>query len=135
MDVRMQDRLPLRRLPVLKVLLAQLAAVFLMTVVLSVVAGWTAVYSAAFGGLVAWLPNVYFALMAFRYRGARAARNIVKSFYAGEAGKFVLTAVLFALVFVSVKPLNAPVLFGAFIVTQMVNWFAPLVSKVRPLRP
>lgn len=135
MDVRTQSRLPLRRLPVFKVLIAQILVVILIAAVLTVVRGWTAGYSAICGGLVAWLPNLYFALKAFRYSGARAARDILKSFYAGEAGKFVLTAVLFALVFTGVKPLDAPVLFGAFIVTQMVSWFAPLLIKAKPLRP
>ena len=135
MDMRSQERLPLRRLPVLKVLLTQILVVLLIAAVVTVVRGWTAGYSAICGGLVAWLPNVYFARKAFRYSGARAAKDILKSFYAGEAGKFVLTAALFAMVFTGVKPLDAPVLFGAFIVTQMVNWFAPLLIKAKPLRP
>ena len=135
MDVRTQNRLPLSRLPVLKVLLAQIMVVILIFAFLSVARGWTAGYSAVCGGLIAWLPNLYFALKAFRYSGARAAKDILKSFYAGEAGKFVLTAVMFALVFACVKPIDAPVLFGAFILTQMVSWFAPLLIKAKPLRP
>lgn len=135
MDVRTPNRLPLRRLPVFRLLLAQILVVILISVLLSVVRGWCAGYSAICGGLIAWLPNLYFALKAFRHSGARAAKEILRSFYAGEAGKFVLTAILFALVFVSVKPLDVPILFGAFIVTQMVSWFAPLLIKAKPLRP
>ena len=91
--------------------------------------GDVAGYSGLCGGLIAWLPNLYFAHKAFRFSGARAAQAIVRSFYAGEAGKLVLTAVLFALVFAGVKPLDAADLFGVFLLTQLVNWFAPLLMK------
>ncbi|MBF7728883.1 F0F1 ATP synthase subunit I [Pseudomonas sp. N040] len=135
MDVRMQTRLPLHRLAVFKVLIAQLIVVLLICVLLLVWRGWIAGYSGLFGGAIAWLPNLYFAKKAFSFSGARAAREILRSFYAGEAGKFVLTAVLFALVFAGVRPVDAPALFGAFIATQMVGWFAPLLIKAKPSRP
>ena len=134
-NVRMQNRLPLHQLPVFQVLIAQLVVVILISAVLLVWFGWNSGYSGFLGGVIAWLPNLYFAQKAFRYSGARAARDILKSFYAGEAGKFVLTAVLFALVFVGVKPLDARAVFAVFILTQMVSWFAPLLIKAKPLRP
>jgi hypothetical protein len=40
------------------------------------------------------------------------ATAIVRSFYAGEAGKLILTAVLFALTFAGVKPLAPLAYFG-----------------------
>ena len=135
MNVRMQKRLPLHQLPVFQVLIAQLAVVFLISAALLLWLGWNSGYSGFLGGAIAWLPNLYFAHKAFRYSGARAARDILKSFYAGEAGKFVFTAALFALVFVGVKPLDARSVFAAFILTQMVSWFAPLLIKAKPLRP
>ncbi len=48
--------------------------------------GVVAGYSGLCGGLIALLPNMYFAHRAFRFPGARAAQAIVRSFYAGEAG-------------------------------------------------
>ena len=92
-------------------------------------------YSGLCGGLIAWLPNLYFAHKAFRFSGARAAQSIVRSFYAGEAGKLILTAVLFALAFVVVKPLEAPALFGIFVLALSVGWFAPLLMRTRLSRP
>ena len=65
---------------------------------------------------------------------AHAARDIVRSFYSGEAGKLILTAVLFALTFAGVKPLSAPALFGVYLLTLMVNAGAPLLLK-KPTRP
>lgn len=127
MERRMPKRLPFHRLPVFPVLVAQLIVLLLAAAV-----GWqwrgnVAGYSALIGGVIAWLPNLYFAHKAFRFSGARAAREIVRSFYAGEAGKLILTFVLFALAFAGVKPMEAPMLFGAYLLTLMVSWFSPLL--------
>lgn len=89
--------------------------------------GATTGISALLGGLIAWLPGCYFAFRAFRHRGARAARRIVRSFYAGEVGKMALTMVMFTLVFIYVKPLNALALFGAYAAVLTLNWTVPLL--------
>lgn len=135
MDARTPNRLPFHRLPVFPVLLAQLAVILLAATALFGWRGMVSGYSGLCGGLIAWLPNLYFAHKAFRFSGARAAQNIVRSFYAGEAGKLILTAVLFALAFVVVKPLEAPTLFGIFVLTLSVGWFAPLLMRTRLSRP
>ncbi|WP_107329989.1 F0F1 ATP synthase subunit I [Metapseudomonas otitidis] len=135
MDIRTPNRLPFHRLPVFPVLLVQGVVLLIATVVLWQWRGTVAGYSGLCGGLIAWLPNLYFAQKAFRYSGARAAQAIVRSFYAGEMGKLILTAVLFALTFAGVKPLEAPALFGAFLLTQSVSWFAPLLMRTRYSKP
>lgn len=135
MDVRKQNRLPFHRLAVFPVLLTQLAVLLLAAAVLYATRGAVSGYSGLCGGLIAWLPNLYFAHKAFRFSGARAAQAIVRSFYAGEAGKLILTAVLFALTFAGVKPLDALAVFGVFLLTQLVNWFSPWLMKIRFLRP
>src|SRR5690606_2935274 len=96
MESRMPNRLPFHRLPVFPVLLAQGIVLVLAAVALYGWRGQVAGYSGLCGGLIVWLPNLYFAHKAFRFSGARAAQSIVRSFYAGEAGKLILTAVLFA---------------------------------------
>ena len=117
-----------QRLKVIKLLLiGQLISAIAVGVIGSFW-GLSASMGAFAGGLIALLPNCYFAFRAFRYRGARAARLIVRSFYAGVAGKTILTAALFALVFVALKPLNAPAVFGGFIAVQMCNWIVPLLA-------
>lgn len=120
-----------QRLRVIKVLLVWqlIAALVVGTIGLN----WdrSASVGALAGGLIAWLPNCYFAFRAFRYRGARAARLIVRSFYAGAAGKMFLTAGLFTLVFVNLRPLNAPAVFAGFVVVQLVSWVVPLVASLR----
>jgi ATP synthase protein I len=126
-----RKRLPFHRIAVFPVLLAQLALLLISASVLWLWVDGVAGYSGLFGGLIALLPNIYFAHKAFRFSGARAAKAIVRSFYAGEAGKLIFTSVLFALAFTGVKPLNAVSLFGVFILTQGVGWFAPLLIKKR----
>ena len=91
MERRMPKRLPFHRLPVFPVLMAQLIVLLLAAAVCWQWRGNVAGYSALSGGLIAWLPNLYFAHKAFRFSGARAAQEIVRSFYAGEAGKLILT--------------------------------------------
>ena len=83
--------------------------------------------SALLGGLTCSIPNAYLLWKAFRYSGARSAQKIAKSFYQGEAGKFVLTATAFILIFTLVKPIEPLALFGAFFLVQMVNWFTPML--------
>ena len=63
-------------------------------------------YSILLGGLISIVPNGYFAWKVFRFRGARNTPLIVKSFYAGETGKLIMTGVFFAMVFAGIKPLN-----------------------------
>lgn len=129
MDARTPNRLPFHRLPVFPLLLVQLGVALLVPLALAVGFGRVSGISGLCGGLIAWLPNLYFAHKAFRFSGARAAQSIVRSFYAGEAGKLVLTAVLFALTFAGVKPLNALAVFGVFLLTQGVGWISPLLIK------
>lgn len=127
-------RLP-DRLPVFRLLLVQLAVVVISTLSMYILKGRVAAYSALLGGLIAWLPNCFFAYKTFRYRGAQAAQRIVRSIYAGEAGKLVLTAMLFALTFAGVRPLSAPILFGVYLLTLSVNWAAPLLITTKLTRP
>ncbi|CDZ76180.1 F0F1 ATP synthase subunit I [Legionella massiliensis] len=90
--------------------------------------------SAMLGGLVALVPSILFAKKMFRYQGARAARQIVKSFYIGEALKISSTAILFTLVFVMYK--IAPLaFFFTYIVVLMNYWFAPLIFANKQNRP
>lgn len=131
MDPRTPQRLPLHRLPVFPVLIAQLVLLLIAASLLWFSQGLVVGYSGLCGGLIAWLPNLYFAHKAFRFSGARAAQAIVRSFYAGEAGKLILTAVLFALTFAGVKPLEPLAVFGVFLLTQTVGWFSPLLMRKR----
>ena len=116
-----------QRLRVIKLLLISQLAGAVLAGLLGLIWGQGAASGAFLGGVIVWLPNCYFAFRAFRHRGARAARLIVRSFYAGAAGKMLLTAGMFTLVFVNVKPLNAPAVFLGFAFVQTLNWIVPLI--------
>lgn len=117
-----------QRLRVIKLLLIWQLLGSLLVGLVGSLWGVSAAIGALSGGMIVWLPNCYFAYRAFRYRGARAARLIVRAFYAGVTGKILLTAALFALVFVNLKPLNAPAIFIGYICVQTLNWIVPLAS-------
>lgn len=92
------------------------------------ISGKQAALSALIGGLVAIIPDACFAWMIFRYSGARAARQIVNSFYKGAGLKFLLLIVLLSLVFMywTVVPLA---FFLAFFVAQLGYWILPWLTK------
>jgi len=83
--------------------------------------------SALLGGLVCFVPTCWFALRAFRHKGARSANEIVRSMYAGASGKMILTMVLFGFMFAYVKPINAMAVFAGFAGVSVMNWLMPLV--------
>lgn len=111
-----------------RLLICQLSVTVLFAVIAMLLSSATAATSALLGGVVSMVPTAYFAIKLFRYQGARAARQIVNSFYKGEALKMILTIVLFALVFkfFNIIPL---VFFATYIVAQMMFWFAPLLFR------
>lgn len=88
--------------------------------------GWQTGVSAWLGGLICWLPSAWFALRAFRARGARAADRIVRGFYAAEFGKVLLTIASFAVVFVRVPEIDALALFAGYAGVHTMHWIVPL---------
>ncbi len=105
----------LARPPVHRITLAQLATLALLCLPLLAydeVIAW----SLAAGGLVAIIPQAYFAHLAFRWRGAKSARAMARSSYAGEIGKFLLSVAGFAVVFATVRPIHGLSVFIGFLV-------------------
>ncbi|MEZ5489956.1 MAG: ATP synthase subunit I [Gammaproteobacteria bacterium] len=104
--------------PVHRIIVAQLVATALMALTFLVFSNVVAAYSILIGGLVSALPNAYFAVQAFRYRGARNADKVVKSFRKGYFGKLGITIILFALTFTLVTTINEIALISGFVVVQ-----------------
>jgi len=94
-----------------------------------------AAYAGLLGGLICVLPNMCFVLVAFKHAGARAAKQIVGSFYWAEAIKLGLTAALFAGSFYwgSLQGNEFPALplLIGYISAQCGFWLAPLVFRAR----
>ena len=130
--MNIRNNTPLHRLPIFHVIRVQA----LMTLVVALACGglWGSVagYSGLLGGLIALLANVFFAYKAFRYFGARSAKAIVQSLWAGEMGKQILAAALFALLFVVVRPLEPLAVFAGYLVVLAVGASALLLLNKNP---
>jgi len=83
--------------------------------------------SALYGGLAALVPNWYFARKINKHKG-EDARKVVRSFYAGESGKLIITAIIFALIFQDPK-IDILAVLTAYIAALTVFWFALLIRK------
>ena len=108
------------RPPVHRITLAQLAILLLLCLIL-LSSDKVRAFSVFSGGLIAILPQAYFALLAFRWRGARSARAIARSSYVGQVGKFLLSVAGFAAVFVALRPIDAPAVFAGYLLMLMIQ--------------
>ncbi|MDH3991818.1 MAG: ATP synthase subunit I [Gammaproteobacteria bacterium] len=110
------------RPPVHRITLAQLAILVPLCLVILALDEVRA-YSVLSGGMIAILPQAYFAALAFRWRGARSARAIARSGYAGEVGKFFLSFAGFAAVFAVVRPIDGLAVFAGYLVMLTIQIF------------
>ncbi|NYT46382.1 MAG: ATP synthase subunit I [Candidatus Methanofishera endochildressiae] len=77
--------------------------------------------------MAALIPNWYFARKINKHKG-QEAKKIVRSFYAGESGKLILTAILFALIFQDPR-IDFVAVLTAYMAALTVFWFALLIRK------
>ena len=108
------------RPPVYRITLAQLAILVLLCLFL-LASDKVRAYSVLSGGLIAILPQAYFAALTFRWRGARSARAIARSSYVGQVGKFLLSVAGFAAVFVALRPIDAPAVFAGYLLMLVIQ--------------
>ena len=100
----------IKRPPIHRITVAQFVVLVSVCLFLSIEEPVRA-YSLLSGGLIAILPQAYFAVRVFRQVGARSAQAIARASYSGEIGKFALTAAGFAVVFAAVSPLEGLAVF------------------------
>jgi ATP synthase protein I len=124
LDIRLvsQPRPLVDRSQALRLLKWQSILMVVLTL-LALLHGAGAAMAVALGAGVAVAGSLYFAVQAFRHAGAMQAAQIVQGFYKGEAGKFVITVLLFTAVFAWVRPLQTGWLLMGFILEQgVVVW-------------
>jgi ATP synthase protein I len=104
-----------------KVLFYQCLVAILLALIFSVFIGKYTGISALYGGLICVVPGKVFAFLAFRYAGASQNQLVVRSFNKGSKLKFLITIVMFAVIFrwPNLQPLP---LFISYFVTLMVQW-------------
>ena len=83
-----------------------------------------------YGALIFIVPNTYFAWQAFRFNGAAKAKKTTQSMYKGQAGKFVLTLVMFAMVFGLSRPQYPWIVLASYSVNIIVHLLlAPVIFR------
>ncbi|MDG2047869.1 MAG: ATP synthase subunit I [Halioglobus sp.] len=102
------------RTPVHRITWSQLALLVVASLFLLMVDKVIA-YSVFSGGLIAIVPQSYFAFHAFRWRGAQSAKASARASYLGEVGKFALSAAGFAIVFTMLRPVSGSAVFAGFL--------------------
>jgi len=105
-----------------KILGLQIIVTILISLGFYILGGSAKVLSPLLGGIAAFLPNLYFALRMARTIG-QDPQKIVRSFYAGESGKLILTAVLFFMIF-QIPTIELLPLLAAYVAALSVFWFA-----------
>lgn len=108
----------------------QLAVAGLGALTWLALSGVEAAYAAFAGGLIAFLPGLYFALRVFSRGPGSTPRSMLSALYRGETVKFILTAALFA----AAIPWFAdrfPALISTFIGALSVHWLALLEVSLR----
>lgn len=110
-----------------RVLYAQVLMALLVTSGYGLIEGWQAMLSPLMGGLVAIIPNLYFAYKIYLAR-AQEPQGIVRAFYTGETIKLLLTGALFALV-IQIPGISFLALLASFAAVLSVFWFALLLGR------
>jgi len=113
------------RSAVSKIISYQVLIIMIMTAGFALAGGVSYALSAASGGAAAFIPNLYFALRVHKSAG-QEARKIVRSFYAGESGKLLLTAALFFMIF-QLPNIEILPLLSVYVAALSVFWFALLM--------
>jgi len=119
---------------IMKLWIVQLTITLIIATICAIVFNINAAISALLGGIVCIIPNAYFACKIFKYQGARAAKQIVNSFYKGEALKIILSILLFTAVFVLCR-ITPLAFFVSYILVLMTHWFAPWIIVNKLNRP
>jgi ATP synthase protein I len=113
-----------------KVLYYQSLIAIVLASILFLLLGKYSGISALYGGLICVIPGMAFAFLAFRYAGASQNKLVVQSFNKGSKLKFIITIVLFVMVYKLPNLQPLPLLIS-YIVTLMAQWpIIILVSRV-----
>lgn len=99
------------------ILLAQLLTGIVLAAIVWIWLGSERAVPTLLGGLIGVVPNAFLAARLMSPRAASSAQSLLRAGWIGEAGKLVIAAVMFAAVFVTLKPLHPEFLFAGYIAT------------------
>jgi ATP synthase protein I len=105
---------------------------FLLTLFISLVIwailGQSKASSSFWGGASAFIPAFSYQLRA-QLGGTQSARDALRAQYAGESFKFVVSIVMFYLVFTNLKTLDAPIFFATYVAALLCYFVALLTER------
>ncbi len=110
-----------------KMLLLQCSVTVFCTLLAWLLFNEISAISALVGGLAAIVPNMLFAIFAFRYAGASQIQLVFKSFKTGSKLKLICTIVIFLLIF-RWPHVQAMPLFVTFVITMLSQWVVSVKS-------
>lgn len=116
---------------VYRVYMIQAGLTVLVSTLCWLIAGQQAGVSALAAGFIYLVPNVYFAGRALQHRRGDTARRVLAQMYVSEIWKMGMTALLFAAVFMLVRPLSPFSLFGTYILLHLTGWVAQIALNNR----
>ena len=116
------------RRPVQRILLIQAIATLVFGMVAGIIAALPGLQAAGLAIVAYFVPYACSMRLTFKHQGAKAARQIIRGFYRGEALKIGLSVILFTLIFAFFKPLPW-VFFSVYIGMQSTMWLVPLFVK------
>ena len=113
-------------------LLAQVCVSLVVAAVLWAWLGNVAAVSALLGGATAVVPNGFLAARLLASNRDPRDSAMMRAAWIGEAGKVLLTALLFAVIFGFVRPLVPLAVFIGFIAAQLMVFGALLIGNGAP---
>lgn len=103
----------------------QLMIIMGLAVVLLLLRGLQNGISAFLGGLAYWLPTLAFVWRVFARANMRAAKQFVALFFAGEATKLILSAILFVFM-AKYLPVSTPSLMAGYLGAIIAFWMSSI---------
>ena len=113
------------------ILLAQLGVAVALAAMVWIWLGSDRAVPTLLGGLIGVVPNAFLAARLMSPRAAGSAKSLLRAGWIGEAGKIAIAAVMFAAVFVTLRPLHPEFLFAGYIATLVALPVAALFDKGR----
>ncbi len=86
------------------ILLAQLGMALVTAGVVWIWLGSDRAVPTLLGGLIGVVPNAFLAARVMSPRAGRSAKSLLRAGWIGEVGKIAIAAILFAVVFATLKP-------------------------------
>ena len=101
------------------ILLTQLAVGLVLAAAVWIWLGSGRAVPTLIGGLIGVVPNAFLAARLMSPRAGGSAKSLLRAGWIGEVGKLAIAAVMFAVVFATLRPLHPEFVFAGYIATLL----------------